>query len=117
VRLLLGALLAASTVAACAATVRATCEEIELTQPPTLSCEQVIDAARAEFASTLGITELVVDYGDCPIGRRGCQLGAGKSAKVYAFLADGSRLSVSVRIDPDGSIRSNAPEPVPSSGP
>ena len=115
-KLLLASVIAASTLAACAATVRATCEEPGMNPPAALTCEQAIAAARAEFVGTLGITKLVVDYGDCPPAGRGCQLGAGRSAMVLAVLADGRGLSVSVSIDPDGVIRSEAPVMMPAPG-
>jgi hypothetical protein len=112
-RALLAALLAASTLAACAATVPATCEELNQNPPPRLSCDQAIAAGRAQFATTPGITELTVQYGAiCPPNAR-CLLATGHVATVFATLEDGSQLYVTVSIGPDGSVRSDAPQPVP----
>jgi hypothetical protein len=114
VRALLAVLLAASTLAACAVVVPATCEAEGRIPPPPLSCEQAIAAARAQYATTPGISELVVQYGGiCPPNAR-CVAASGDIATVFATLEDGSQLYVTVSIDPDGSVRSDGPQPVPT---
>ena len=113
-RVLVVAVLAASTLVARAATVRATCEEPNQDPPPALCCDRAIDAARAQFATTPGIAELTVEYGGiCPPNAR-CLAKLGNLATVYADLEDGSQLYVTVSIGPGGSVRSDAPQPVPT---
>jgi hypothetical protein len=112
-RALLAAVLVASALGACAATVPATCEELNQNPPPPLSCDQAIAAGRAQFATTPGITELTVQYGGiCPPNAR-CLAATGNLATVFATLEDGSQLYVTVSIGQDGSVRSDAPQPVP----
>jgi hypothetical protein len=107
-------LLAASILAACAATVPATCDEQIISGARALSCDQVIAAARGQFATTPGITALVVEWGPlCPPNAR-CAAAGGDIATVFANLEDGSQLYVTVSLGPDGNVRVDAPQPVPS---
>jgi hypothetical protein len=107
-RAVVAALLAASTLAGCASAVPVTCDAEGRNPPPALSCHQAIGAARAQYATTPDITELIVDYAAmCPPAGRGCRFPTGDLATVYAVLADGNRLFVNVSIGPDGSVRSD----------
>ena len=98
---------------ACAVTVRATCDTSDWTPQPRLSCEEAIAAARSQYTTTPGITELVVQYGPmCPPNAR-CGPRSEDLATVFANLEDGSQLYVTVAIGPDGSVRSKPPQQVP----
>jgi len=105
-------LLAAMNLAACGALAPATCDAGAFVGGPELSCDQAIAAARAQYAATPGITELVVEHGSiCPPNAR-C-MPTGYIATVYAILEDGSELYVTVSIGPNGGVVADPPKPVP----
>ena len=106
-------LLAAMILAACGTLAPATCDSSGFIEGPELSCDLAIAAARVQYATTVGITELVVEHGTlCPPNAR-CVPPSGDIATVYAILEDGSELYVTVSIGPDGSVVADPPEPVP----
>lgn len=106
-------LFAFSTLAACAATVPATCDQLVINGAPEMSCDQVIAAARAQYLTTPGVRDLVVQWGGiCPPNAR-CMAPSGDIATVFANLEDGIQLYVTVSIGPDGSVQVDQPQPVP----
>jgi hypothetical protein len=113
-RALVTILLAFWSLSACAATVPATCDEQIITGARELSCDQVVAAARGQFATTPGITALVVQWGPlCPPNAR-CAAAGADIATVFANIEGGSQLYVTVRLGPDGSVQVDTPQPVPS---
>jgi hypothetical protein len=98
----------------CAAAVPATCDDSVWNPPPELSCDEAITAARAQYATTPGITGLTVQYGGiCPPGAH-CQIPRGNQATVGASIAGGVQLYVTVTVGEDGIVRADAPQPVPT---
>jgi hypothetical protein len=76
----------------CAAAVPATCDDSVWNPPPELSCDEAITVARAQYATTPGITGLTVQYGGiCPPGAH-CQIPRGNQATVGASIAGGVQL-------------------------
>ena len=105
-------LLAAVILAGCGSLAPATCDSSGFIGGPELSGDQAIAAARVQYATTPGITELVVEHGTrCPPNAR-CVPPSGDIATVYAILEDGSELYVTVSIGPDGGAVADPPKPV-----
>ena len=106
-------LLAATILSACGTLAPATCDSSGLAGVARLSCDQAIAAARAQYATTPEISELVVQYGKlCPPNAR-CVAPTGDIATVIAILEDESELYVTVTIGPDGTVSADPPQPVP----
>ena len=85
---------------------------------PELTCELAIGAVRERLALVSGVEEFEIRYGgfcppdvDCP------GLSDRTSARVYADMASGEQLSMTVTLHEDGSVRATAPERVPGPTP
>ena len=81
--------------------------------PAGMTCEEVLETAREQFAGVRGITKLTAVRGiRCPQAPAGCP--DAPVVTLYADLTDGRQLYVSVARHEDGSLTAQPAEAVES---
>ena len=94
--------------AGCALTAPVSCGNFPLDEPPALTCDAAVAAARQQLSAVTGVTALRFEYDVCPANAR-CAFPFGATGNVIATLSDGTELAVFVSVDPEGNVRAEEP--------
>ncbi len=112
------AVITAMLVGGCSAPATARCTTEGMDPQPELTCDMAIRAVRDRINLVSGVDEFEVRYGGfCPPDAICPGLSDRTSARVFLELAAGEVLTMTVTLQPDGSVTTTEPERPPGPTP